>query len=73
MATYTVECEEEFTSEDVLSDEGAKKQLDIMWKQIGGRLDQFRREYEWDIIHTDPNGIRKWNIKLKLDVECHDD
>jgi len=70
MAIYDLEVEEEFSSQDVLTDANALKQLDIMWKQIGGRLDQFRRENEGKIICQTEDLQRKWNIKMKLVVDC---
>lgn len=68
MAVYEIETETEYSAENVLDENQARKQFDVMIKQMGAKLDQWRCKNEATIVRKDGSGKRNWNIKIKLKV-----
>lgn len=66
MAVFEIETETEFASENVLNEQQARKQFDVMTKQMGARLDEWRQKNESAIVKKSPMNRRTWNIKIKL-------
>ncbi len=69
MATYEVETYTKYISKNVLTDSQARLQFDVMIKQMGLKLDEWRTKNEGAIVKRDGNGKRNWNITITLVAE----